>query len=202
MIKMPLNIKKSDFVKSGTKPIHYPEDIHPEFFFAGKSNAGKSSMLNKICNRRKLAITSKTPGRTQLINFFLINENISFVDIPGYGYANTPKNVKRSWETMVMTYLENRKNIAAMFIAIDIRRGVGRLDEAMLELCEGFNINANIMMTKSDKVSNSERAKIKITTKNLLSDYNNISNIQTFSAKNGDGVSDVLQIIENTKPIT
>ena len=138
----------------------------------------------------------------QYIKVILINENISFVDIPGYGYANTPKNVKRSWETMVMTYLENRKNIAAMFIAIDIRRGVGRLDEAMLELCEGFNINANIMMTKSDKVSNSERAKIKITTKNLLSDYKNISNIQTFSAKNGDGVSDVLKIIENTKPIT
>ena len=103
---------------------------------------------------------------------------------------------------MVMTYLENRKNISAMFIAIDIRRGVGRLDEAMLELCEGFNINANIMMTKSDKVSNSERAKIKITTKNLLIDYKNISSIQTFSAKNGDGVKNVLQIIENTKPIT
>ena len=101
---MPLNIKKSDFVKSATKPSQYPDDIFPEFFFAGKSNAGKSSMLNKICNRRKLAITSKTPGRTQLINFFLINNDISFVDIPGYGFANTPKNVKRSWETMVMNY--------------------------------------------------------------------------------------------------
>ena len=115
---MPLNIKKSDFVKSATKPSQYPDDIYPEFFFAGKSNAGKSSMLNKICNRRKLAITSKTPGRTQLINFFMINDDISFVDIPGYGFANTPKNVKRSWETMVMNYLEHRKNIVSMFIAI------------------------------------------------------------------------------------
>ena len=86
-----------------------------------------------------------------------------------------------------------------MFIAVDIRRGVGRLDEAMLELCENFNINANIIMTKSDKVSNSEKAKTKITTKNMLSDYKNISNIQTFSAKNGDGVDNALRIIENTK---
>jgi len=196
---MPLNIKKSDFVKSATKPSQYPDDIYPEFFFAGKSNAGKSSMLNKICNRRKLAITSKTPGRTQLINFFMINDDISFVYIPGYGFANTPKNVKRSWETMVMNYLEHRKNIVSMFIAIDIRRGVGRLDEAMLELCENFNISANIMMTKSDKVSNSEKSKTKITVRNILSDYKNISNIQTFSSKNGDGVDNALQIIENTK---
>jgi GTP-binding protein len=187
-IKMALNIKKSDFVKSATKPSHYPDDIYSEFFFAGKSNAGKSSMLNKICNRKKLAITSKTPGRTQLINFFLINNNISFVDIPGYGFANSPKNIKRSWETMVMSYLECRKNIASMFIAVDIRRGLGRLDEAMLELCEGFNIKANIMLTKSDKVSNSEKFKVKEKTKNYLEDYENILNIQTFSAKNGDGV--------------
>ena len=196
---MPLNIKKSDFVKSATKPSQYPDDIYPEFFFAGKSNAGKSSMLNKICNRRRLAITSKTPGRTQLINFFLINNDISFVDIPGYGFANTPKNVKRSWETMVMSYLENRKNIVCMFIAIDIRRGVGKLDEVMLELCENFSINANIMMTKSDKVSKNEKLKAKITTKNILNNYKNVSNIQTFSAKSGDGVDNVLQIIDSTK---
>jgi GTP-binding protein len=129
----------------------------------------------------------------------MINDDISFVDIPGYGFANTPKNVKRSWETMVMNYLEHRKNIVSMFIAIDIRRGVGRLDEAMLELCENFNISANIMMTKSDKVSNSEKSKTKITVRNILSDYKNISNIQTFSSKNGDGVDNALQIIENTK---
>mgnify|MGYP003686160195 CR=1 FL=1 len=98
-----------------------------------------------------------------------------------------------------MNYLEHRKNIVSMFIAIDIRRGVGRLDEAMLELCENFNISANVMMTKSDKVSNSEKSKTKITVRNILSDYKNISNIQTFSSKNGDGVDNALQIIENTK---
>ena len=111
MTKMAFNIKKSCFVKSATKPSHFPDDIYPEYFFAGKSNAGKSSLLNKICNRKNLAITSKTPGRTQLINFFLINNSISFVDIPGYGYANTPKKIIASWEDMINAYLSTRKKI-------------------------------------------------------------------------------------------
>ena len=193
---MHLNIKKSDFVKSDTEPSHYPEDIYPEFFFAGKSNAGKSSMLNKICNRKKLAITSKKPGRTQLINFFLINNNISFVDIPGYGYANTPKSVSKLWEKMVLNYLSNRKNIAGMFIAIDIRRGVEDLDRSMIDLCSSFDIKSNIIITKSDKVSKNEKMKSKKIVEDEFLTYKNINNINTFSSKNGDGVIDVLKIIE------
>ena len=196
---MPLNIKKSDFVKSATKPSQYPDDIYLEFCFAGKSNAGKSSMLNKICNRKKLAITSKTPGRTQLINFFIINENISFVDIPGYGFANAPKNIKMSWESMVLNYLENRKNIAAIFVAVDIRRGVGDLDKAMIELCQNYNIKIYIIMTKSDKVSKSEKFIMKKKAQKEICNYNNIKNVITFSAKDGEGVKDALDIIEKLK---
>lgn len=195
---MPIKIKNSDFVKSGTKPSHFPNDIYIEYFFAGKSNAGKSSMLNKICNRKKLAITSKTPGRTQLINFFLINNNISFVDIPGYGYANTPRKISSSWEKMVLYYLESRKNIAGMFLAIDIRRGLGDLDLSMIDLCLGFDIKANIIITKSDKVSRNEKIKIKRDVQDQLNDYHNISNICTFSSKNGDGVSEILEILDNS----
>ena len=196
---MPLNIKKSDFVKSATKPSQYPDDVYLEFCFAGKSNAGKSSMLNKICNRKKLAITSKTPGRTQLINFFIINENISFVDIPGYGFANAPKNIKMSWESMVLNYLENRKNIAAIFVAVDIRRGVGDLDKAMIELCQNYNIKIYIIMTKSDKVSKSEKFIMKKKAQKEICNYNNIENVITFSAKDGEGVKDALDIIEKLK---
>ena len=196
---MPLNIKKSDFVKSATKPSQYPDDIYLEFCFAGKSNAGKSSMLNKICNRKKLAITSKTPGRTQLINFFIINENISFVDIPGYGFANAPKNIKMSWESMVLNYLENRKNIAAIFVAVDIRRGIGDLDKAMIELCQNYNIKIYIIMTKSDKVSKSEKFIMKKNAQKEICNYNNIENVITFSAKDGEGVKDALDIIEKLK---
>ena len=196
---MPLNIKKSDFVKSATKPSQYPDDIYLEFCFAGKSNAGKSSMLNKICNRKKLAITSKTPGRTQLINFFIINENISFVDIPGYGFANAPKNIKMSWENMILNYLENRKNISAIFIAVDIRRGIGDLDKAMIELCQNYNIKIYIIMTKSDKVSKSEKFIMKKKAQKEICNYNNIENIIIFSAKDGEGVNDALDIIEKSK---
>ena len=197
---MSLIIKKSDFVKSATEPTHYPEDIFPEFFFAGKSNSGKSSMLNKICNRKKLAITSKTPGRTQLINYFLINNNISFVDIPGYGYASTPKNIAASWEKMVLNYISNRKFIKSMFIAIDIRRGVEKLDITMINLCSDFDIPANIVLTKSDKVNSNEKTKMKNKTTEDLKNLNNIINVQTFSAKNGDGVKQVLDSISEHLP--
>ena len=196
---MPLIIKKSDFVKSATNPSHFPDDIYSEFCFAGKSNVGKSSMLNKICNRKKLAITSKTPGRTQLINFFIINNNMSFVDIPGYGFANVPKNIILSWEKMIINYLENRKNISAMFIAVDIRRGIEKLDKTMITLCQNYNIKTNIIITKSDKVSKSERSIMKQKVKKELQEFNNVANIETFSSKNGDGVSEVLEIIGDLK---
>ena len=158
-------------------------------------------MLNKICNRKKLAITSKTPGRTQLINFFIINENISFVDIPGYGFANAPKNIKMSWESMILNYLENRKNISAIFIAVDIRRGIGDLDKAMIELCQNYNIKIYIIMTKSDKVSKSEKFIMKKKAQKEICNYNNIENVITFSAKDGEGVKDALDIIEKLKRI-
>jgi len=195
---MPLNIKKSNFVKSAIKPSQYPDDIFPEFFFAGKSNAGKSSMLNRICNRKKLARTSKTPGRTQLINFFLINNKISFVDIPGYGYANTPKNVSASWEKMILNYLSNRKNIISMFIAIDIRRGIEELDKSMISLCANYSIKVNVIITKSDKVNKNEKINIRRKTEKDLYNFKNILNIQTFSTRNSDGVSEILGIIENS----
>ena len=198
MTKMAFNIKKSCFVKSATKPSHFPDDIYPEYFFAGKSNAGKSSLLNKICNRKNLAITSKTPGRTQLINFFLINNNISFVDIPGYGYANTPKKIIASWEDMINAYLSTRKKIICMFIAIDIRRGIEELDKSMINLCLSHNINVNIVMTKSDKVSKSEKTQKRNKTKELVMGFPNILSVNTFSAKSGDGVDLILSIIENS----
>ena len=151
MIKMPLNIKKSDFVKSGTKPIHYPEDIYPEFFFAGKSNAGKSSMLNKICNRRKLAITSKTPGRTQNIKLFLINEKINVIDLPGYGYAKISKIKREELATLVENYLINRENLKQVFVLIDCKVGIKDSDIDILDKISESNKKFSIVLTKIDK---------------------------------------------------
>lgn len=193
---MPLNIKKSDFVKSASKPSQYPPTSHPEFFFAGKSNSGKSSMLNAICNRKKLAITSKTPGRTQLINFFLINDCISFVDIPGYGYANTSKKVSNAWNDMILNYLASNRNIVSMFMAVDIRRGIEELDTKMINLTSSYNIDINIIITKADKVSKAKKFEMKRKIENELLNYKNVKNINIFSSKSGEGVRDILEIIE------
>ena len=193
---MPLNIKKSDFVKSASKPSQYPPTSHPEFFFAGKSNSGKSSMLNAICNRKKLAITSKTPGRTQLINFFLINDCISFVDIPGYGYANTSKKVSNAWNDMILNYLASNRNIVSMFMAVDIRRGIEELDTKMINLTSSYNIDINIIITKADKVSKAKKFEMKRKIENELLNYKNVKYINIFSSKSGEGVRDILEIIE------
>ena len=193
---MPLNIKKSDFVKSASKPSQYPPTSHPEFFFAGKSNSGKSSMLNAICNRKKLAITSKTPGRTQLINFFLINDCISFVDIPGYGYANTSQKISAAWNDMILNYLASERNIVSMFMAVDIRRGIEELDKKMINLTSSYNININIIITKSDKVSKVKRIEAKREIENELTNFKNVKNIHIFSSKSKEGIKDILEIIE------
>ena len=124
---------------------------------------------------------------------------MSFVDIPGYGFANAPKNIKSSWEKMILNYLNNRKNISAMFIAVDIRRGIQELDKTMINLCQNYNIKTNIMITKSDKVSKSERSRIKQKVKKELQGFDNVANIETFSSKDGDGVSEVLEIIGGLK---
>ena len=193
---MSLNIKKSDFVKSASKPSQYPLSSYPEFFFAGKSNSGKSSMLNAICNRKKLARTSKTPGRTQLINFFLVNDCISFVDIPGYGYASTSKKISNTWNDMVIDYLSSKRNIVSMFITIDVRRGIEELDEKMIDLTSNFNIKTNVVITKSDKVSKSSRFQVKRNIEKTLSKQKNVKYISIFSSKSGEGIQEIRDIIE------
>ena len=194
--KMSLNIKKSDFVKSASKPSQYPLSSYPEFFFAGKSNSGKSSMLNAICNRKKLARTSKTPGRTQLINFFLVNDCLSFVDIPGYGYASTSKKISNTWNDMVIDYLSSKRNIVSMFITIDVRRGIEELDEKMIDLTSNFNIKTNVVITKSDKVSKSSRFQVKRNIEKTLSKQKNVKYISIFSSKSGEGIQEIRDIIE------
>ena len=193
---MSLNIKKSDFVKSASKPSQYPLSSYPEFFFAGKSNSGKSSMLNAICNRKKLARTSKTPGRTQLINFFLVNDCLSFVDIPGYGYASTSKKISNTWNDMVIDYLSSKRNIVSMFITIDVRRGIEELDENMIDLTSNFNIKTNVVITKSDKVSKSSRFQVKRNIEKTLSKQKNVKYISIFSSKSGEGIQEIRDIIE------
>ena len=151
-------IKSAEFIKSGTSPAHYPEATCPEIAFAGRSNVGKSSLINALLNRRGLVRTSSTPGRTQLLNFFLVNGNLGLVDLPGYGFAQVPMAVRRAWGPMVRTYLEQRRNLRAVVLLFDVRRVPRDEDLQLLDWLEEFAVPTIPVITKIDKVSRSRRA--------------------------------------------
>ena len=152
-------IKQTTFVKSATKPGNYPEDIFSEVAFAGRSNVGKSSLINVLVNRRGLVRTSSTPGRTQLLNFFAINDQFYLVDLPGFGFAKVPMAVKKEWGPMVRTYLEQRKGLKALVLLFDIRRVPRQEELQLLDWLEEFEIPTIPIITKVDKISRSQRSK-------------------------------------------
>ena len=152
-------IKSTEFIKSATKPAHYPEGDLPEIAFAGRSNVGKSSLVNVLVNRKNLVRTSSTPGRTQLINFFQVNNDFMLVDLPGYGYAKVPLAVKKDWRPMMETYLSKRRNLRGVVLILDIRRVPVEEDLQMLAWLRTFHITPIVVITKCDKVSKNERAK-------------------------------------------
>ncbi len=153
-----VKIKSTVFVKSATKPSNYPESQLPEVAFAGRSNVGKSSLINTLVNRRGLVRTSSTPGRTQLLNFFDINEEFSLVDLPGYGFAKVPLAVKKAWGPMMRTYLEKRPQLRAVVMLFDIRRVPREEDLELLDWLEEFEIPTIPVITKIDKISRNQRA--------------------------------------------
>lgn len=152
-------VKSTEFIKSGTKPAHYPPGDLPEIAFAGRSNVGKSSLVNVLVNRKNLVRTSSTPGRTQLINFFQVNDDFMLVDLPGYGYAKVPLEVKKDWRPMMETYLAKRENLRAVILILDIRRVPSDDDLQMLSWLRAYSIPPILVVTKCDKLSKNERAK-------------------------------------------
>ena len=152
-------IKSAQFVTSAVKPDHYPPPDYPEVAFAGRSNVGKSSLINTLVNRKHLVKTSSTPGRTQLINFFLINQALSFVDLPGFGYAKVPLAVKKQWGPMVETYMEKRGCLKAMVLLMDLRRTPGPEEHQFLDWVRHFGIGLIPVLTKADKLSKTRRIK-------------------------------------------
>ena len=152
-----MHVKSTEFIKSATKPAHYPEGDLPEIAFAGRSNVGKSSLINVLVNRKALVRTSSTPGRTQLINFFDVNGTFTLVDLPGYGFAKVPLEVKKQWGPMMQTYLSNRANLRGVVLIIDVRRIPKEEDIQMFEWLRTFGIPPILVVTKCDKVSKSQR---------------------------------------------
>ncbi len=145
-------IKSAEFVKSSASVHECPDEMIPEYAFIGRSNVGKSSLINHLTQRRKLAKTSSTPGKTQLINHFLINDAWFLVDLPGYGWAQTSKTNKAAWKTMIEDYLVMRPNLASVFVLIDIRHEPQKIDVEFIQWLGEEGIPFSIVFTKSDKL--------------------------------------------------
>ena len=152
----PMKVTSATFVKSATSAEHYPRDGRPEIAFMGRSNVGKSSLINSLLGVRGLARTSSTPGRTQLINFFSINDAFNFVDLPGYGYARVPRDVKKLWGPMVEKYLATRPNLVLSILITDSRHEPTELDLLMKGWLEARGKPLIIVATKADKLSSNQ----------------------------------------------
>jgi len=187
-------IKSAEFVKSAVKPSQYPSMALPEIAFTGRSNVGKSSLINTLVNRKNLVKTSSTPGRTQLINFFIINKIISFVDLPGFGYAKVPDSIKKTWGPMIETYLKTRKTLKGVVLIMDIRRIPGMLELNFIEWLHYYNIPCIKILTKSDKLSKVKQKNQYLAIAKALS--LNKENLILFSAKSRLGKDDVWKAIE------
>jgi GTP-binding protein len=145
-------LSSATFIKSAASPNDFPGDVGREIAIVGRSNSGKSTALNVLVGARKLARVSKTPGRTQLINFFAIGPERRLVDLPGYGFAQVTPEVRERWDRLIGAYFEGRRSLAGVLITVDIRRGIGELDARMLGWLGDLRIPAAVLLTKADKL--------------------------------------------------
>ena len=182
-------IRSAKFICSAITPEQYPLSDLPEVAFAGRSNVGKSSLINKILSRKKLVRTSKTPGRTQLLNFFEINGSWRFVDLPGYGYAKVPEEVRKRWRPMVETYLLSRPNMKGIVFILDVRRDPSAEDLTLWRWLQANRIKVITVITKVDKLSKNKRNKQLASIANSLGCKS--EQLLQFSAVSGQG-SDAL----------
>lgn len=154
-----MRIIKSELDTVAVKPSQYPPDTMPEVAFAGRSNVGKSSLLNLLTNRKKLARVSGSPGKTRTINFYLVNDAFRIVDLPGYGYAKLSKSATENWGAMMETYFQNRTGLKKVIQLVDIRHKPSAQDVQMYEYLRHYGLDGIVVCTKADKVSRNEMAK-------------------------------------------
>ena len=189
--------QQARFLQSATTNNTLPPELGFEVAFAGRSNAGKSSTLNRLCQQKSLARTSKTPGRTQLINFFSLPEGKYLVDLPGYGYAKVPEKVKREWQQFIENYLSSRFTLAGLVIVMDIRRPMLEHDLNMLNWAESRNLPIHIVLNKSDKLKHGQAKSALLKTQQQLKKYSNPCSVQLFSALKGVGVDELIDQLDN-----
>ena len=187
---------QATFLKSAANLNHLPPDVGGEVAFIGRSNSGKSSALNAITDIKKLAKTSKTPGRTQLMNFFGLTEHHRLVDLPGYGYAKVPETVKERWQKIFAMYFLQRHSLKGLILIMDIRHPLKPLDTKILDFTAQRLLPVHVLLTKADKLSRLEANKTLKKTTKLIANYPNRVTIQLFSALKKIGVGEAREKIE------
>ncbi|MDG2961298.1 ribosome biogenesis GTP-binding protein YihA/YsxC [Bisgaard Taxon 10/6] len=188
MSEIKLNYHKTRFLTSAANIKQLPEDNGIEIAFAGRSNAGKSTALNALTNQKNLARTSKTPGRTQLINLFETAPNCKLVDLPGYGYAAVPEQMKLQWQKSLAEYLQKRECLGGVVILMDIRHPLKDLDQQMIEWAVSSDLAVLLLLTKADKLSQSERSKIVKMIREAILPFQGDIQVEAFSAQNKLGI--------------
>ncbi len=189
-------IRKAEIIISAVKKQQYPDTLVPEIAFAGKSNVGKSSMINALLNRRSLARTSSQPGKTQTLNFYNINDEFNFVDLPGYGYAKVSKSEQANWAAMIDSYLHGRQQLKEVILLVDIRHEPGKNDIQMYEWIKSFGFKGYIIAAKADKLSRSQQLKsIGLIKKNMQ--IKDSSLIYSFSSTSKLGLEEVWILLES-----
>lgn len=190
-----MRITKSDIETVAVKPSQYPPENLKEIAFAGRSNVGKSSLLNLLTGRKKLAKVSGNPGKTRTINFFLINDEFRIVDLPGYGYAKVSKSVSESWGDMMETYIENRPNLVKIVQLVDIRHEPSKQDVQMYGYLKHFGLDGIVVATKADKVSRNQiPGQVKLIRRTL--GLNKDDRVIPVSALKKTGHEELLDVIE------
>lgn len=194
-----ISYNSARFNKSAAKLSQCPEDIGAEVAFAGRSNAGKSSAINTLTNNSKLARTSKTPGRTQLINFFDLNiENLRIVDLPGYGFAKVPLEMKLHWQKHLDNYLQKRECLRGVVLVMDIRHPMKEFDQMMTEWCKTTGMPMHVLLTKADKLKKGPAQNTMLKLKKLLkAELGDKVTVQTFSALKRQGIDQLTQRIDS-----
>jgi GTP-binding protein len=188
-----MKIQKAEFLKSVYPGDDYPAGRNPEVAFAGRSNVGKSSLINTLVNRKGLAKTSSTPGKTQSINFYLVNRSLCLVDLPGYGYAKVPEQKRRRWSPLIEDYCRNRENLRAVVVIIDARIDPTPLDLSLIQWLRDLSMPALIVLTKTDKLSKNKQAQARQQAAEAIAIEP--AQICTFSAQTGQGKKELWQKI-------
>jgi GTP-binding protein len=192
----PPNYRGARFLLSAARLAQCPPDEGWEVAFAGRSNAGKSSAINSLTGNKKLAKTSKTPGRTQLINFFELSASQRLVDLPGYGFAKVPQAVKREWTKQLENYLQRRESLRGLVLMMDVRRPLQEFDQQMLGWALEAAMPVHILLTKADKLKKGPAKSTLLKVRAQLKDHEDLVSVQLFSALKHSGHEELVQVLD------